>query len=81
MLLVGGLDRMATSMTLLKGSTLPDGEVDPMDISMILSSGAFNLQDGALVQMDISMTLQKGSMHQGGGADLTVICMILQKDP
>merc|ERR1719187_2915820 len=48
-------------MTLLKGSTLPDGEVDPMDISMILSSGAFKLQ--------------------GGGADLTVICMILQKDP
>ena len=42
------------------GSTLPDGEVDPMDISMILSSGAFNLQDGALVQMDIYMTLQKG---------------------
>ena len=43
------------------GSTLPGGEVDPMDISMILSSGAFNLQDGALAQMDISMTLQKGN--------------------
>jgi len=71
---------MDISMTLLKGSTPPDGEVDRTAISMILSSGAFNLQDGAPVQMDISMTLPRGSMHQDGGVDLTVICMILQKE-
>jgi len=80
MLLVGGLDPMATSMTLLKGLTLPDGEVDPTVIFMTLSSEAFNLRDGALVQMDIYMTLQKGLIRQDGVVGLMAIYMILQKE-
>jgi len=76
----GGPDPMVISMTLLKGLTPPDGEVDQTGIFMTLSSGVFNLQDGPLVRMDICMTLQKGSMRQDGVVDLMAIFMILQKE-
>ena len=42
------------------GLTHPDGGVDPMVISMILSKEDFSLRDGALDPMDICMTLLKG---------------------